>query len=68
MVQSCVCISGRCKYVADGDVLQDTNMLRDSQNLDSQRAAVPRPIREALISGNVLSALYAMVENVMGDS
>lgn len=46
--------------------MRDSDKLRDSQNLDSQRAAVP--MREALISGNDFSALFAMVENVKGDS
>lgn len=34
----CLYILGGCKYVADGDVMKDTDMLHDSQSLYSQRA------------------------------
>lgn len=36
----CQQTSGGCKYVADGDIMQDTDILHDSQSLYSQ-AAVP---------------------------
>lgn len=34
----CLHLSGGCKYVAAMDVMQDTDMLHDSQSLYSQRA------------------------------
>lgn len=36
----CLHASGDCKYVADGDIMQDTDILHDSQSPYSQ-AVVP---------------------------